>query len=281
MKRTLLSLSIFLLLCVVPVFAEQILRDLPYYDATFQGSGDLAYRDQRCKLDIYLPDMAEGEKLPVVVWFHGGGLSGGNKHFPAELKKQRFLIVAVSYRLSPKANCPDYIQDAAAAVAWTMKNIEKYGGDAKKVCVSGHSAGGYLTAMVAMDSQYLELFGCKNTEIAAAFPISGQMATHFQIMNERRGKNMVPYNPIVVDAYAPLALTARELPPMYLYVGDPKIEWKARVEENALLAAMIQMQKEHKTIEFHSFPDTDHGTVLRPAVEHLREIVNGMATVKK
>ena len=83
----------------------------------------------------------EGEKeRPVVVWFHGGGLSGGEKFIPNELKNCDMVVVAVNYRLLPKASLQDCIEDAAASVAWTFGQIGKYGGDPRKIYVSGHSA---------------------------------------------------------------------------------------------------------------------------------------------
>ena len=61
--------------------------------------------------------------------FHGGGLTSGNRHIPEQLKNQNIAVVAVNYRLGPKAVCPDYIDDAAASIAWVFKNIQNYGGD--------------------------------------------------------------------------------------------------------------------------------------------------------
>ncbi len=60
-------------------------------------------------------------------------------------------MIGVGYRLSPKVQHPVYIEDAAAAVAWTFRNIASYGGDPDKIFVTGISAGGYLTAMVGLD----------------------------------------------------------------------------------------------------------------------------------
>ena len=60
----------------------------------------------------------------TIVWFHGGGMEGGSKFVPRELTDQGFAVVAVNYRLSPKAKNPAYIEDAAEAVAWTFRNIE-------------------------------------------------------------------------------------------------------------------------------------------------------------
>lgn len=53
------------------------------------------------KLDVYYP---VGKKdFPTIVWFHGGGLEGGGKHIPEMFMNQGFAVVAVNYRLSPKA----------------------------------------------------------------------------------------------------------------------------------------------------------------------------------
>ncbi|MET0532696.1 MAG: alpha/beta hydrolase, partial [Steroidobacter sp.] len=88
------------------------------------------YQKEHCKLDIYYPKAARG--YATVVWFHGGGLTAGSRYFP-NLEDQGIALVAVSYRLSPKAKTASILEDTAASVAWVMKNIERYGGDPKKV----------------------------------------------------------------------------------------------------------------------------------------------------
>ncbi len=77
------------------------------------------------KLDIYYPE--NKKDFSTIVWFHGGGMEGGNKFIPKELREQGFAVVAVNYRLSPKAIILAYIEDAAEAVAWVFKNIEDGG----------------------------------------------------------------------------------------------------------------------------------------------------------
>ena len=102
--------------------AYKTLADIAYHGPDV---GD-DYARSRCKLDLYHP---EGLKdFATVVWFHGGGLTGGSRTVPQALKGNGFAVVAVDYRLSPKAMAPAYIEDAAAAVAWTFKNIESHGG---------------------------------------------------------------------------------------------------------------------------------------------------------
>ena len=108
-------------------------------DISYRLEGD-EYALSRCKLDLYVP--VGVKDFPTVVWFHGGGLTGGEHFIPDELKECGLGIVSVNYRLLPKSELEDCIDDAAASVAWTFKNIEKYGGSIKKIFVAGHSAGG-------------------------------------------------------------------------------------------------------------------------------------------
>ena len=129
------------------------LKDIAYISADDTS----AYRRERCKLDINMPVGKKGFK--TIVWFHGGGLEGGNKEFRPELMNSGIAQVAPNYRLFPRCKCPDYTRDAAAAVAWTIKHIAEYGGDPTQVYVGGHSAGGYLTLMLALDKRYLAEYG--------------------------------------------------------------------------------------------------------------------------
>ena len=130
------------------------------------------YIKSRCKLDIYYPTISKN--FASVVWFHGGGLRAGNKKVPSQLMEKGFAVIAVNYRLFPKVQCPVYIEDAAAAVAWTFKNIKKYGGSNDKIFVSGHSAGGYLTSMVGLDKSYLKAHSIDANKIA--FVLIGVMS---------------------------------------------------------------------------------------------------------
>lgn len=270
--------------CMTAVFADELpTRNVPYYSPDAAGSGNLEYRALRCMLDVYVPKNAAADaKLPVVVWFHGGGLSGGSKHEVSELTNHGIIVVSVNYRLRPVAKEPDYIEDAAAAVAWTFKNIEKYQGDPARIYVSGHSAGGYLTMMVGLDPRYMAAHGLKNTDIAGLFPISGQATTHFGIVADRKkaagiapDESVSRDNPIVVDAFAPMSYTNKVVSPIHFLCGDPAIEWPARVEENALIAAMLKTVKNHGVVEFRSFPGCNHGTCVKPALEYIWKSIQG------
>jgi len=78
-------------------------ESLPYRDSTHADS----YQQEKCLLDVYYP--THRKDAPVVVWFHGGGLTSGERSIPKGLQEQGVVVVAASYRLSPKAKSPAYI----------------------------------------------------------------------------------------------------------------------------------------------------------------------------
>ncbi len=83
------------------------------------------YMQEMCVFDFYYP--TDIKDFPTIVWFHGGGLTGGKRSIPVYLKDQGVAIIGVGYRLSPKVKAVECIKDAAAATAWAFKNIENYG----------------------------------------------------------------------------------------------------------------------------------------------------------
>jgi acetyl esterase/lipase len=247
-------------------------------DAEYRLVQDIAYREgnaltdymrERCRLDVYHPAGTNG--YATVVWFHGGGLTGGAKSVPEGLKEKGIAVVAANYRLSPGAKSPAYIEDAAAAVAWTFHNIERYGGSAKRIYVSGHSAGGYLTAMVGLDRRWLAAHQIDANSIAGLIPCSGQAITHFTIRAERGIGDKQP----VVDDLAPLYHVRKDAPPMLLITGDRELELLGRYEENAYLWRMMNVVG-HPHTELHELKGCDHGKMVEPGLPLLlRFVTNG------
>jgi acetyl esterase/lipase len=225
-----------------------------------------AYMKERCKLDIYFPENVDS--FITVVWFHGGGLTGGEKSIPERLKNHKLAVVAVNYRLSPKVKSPAFIDDAAAAVAWVFKNISKYGGDPKKIIVSGHSAGGYLACMIGLDKQYLAAYGIEANAIQKLVPFSGQMITHFIVRKERG----IPDTQPVVDEFAPLFHVRADAPPLYLITGNRELEMLGRYEENAYMCRMMKLSG-HKHTTLYELDGFDHGGMAEPAFDLLLKIL--------
>lgn len=219
------------------------------------------YARERCVLDVYAPaETPPGSGgFATVVWFHAGGLTSGEKWIPHRLRAKGIAIVAANYRLSPKVQAPVYIQDAAAAVAWTLDNIHRYGGDPDKVVVSGHSAGGYLAAMVGMDPTWLEPHGHHPDRLAGLAPISGHTITHFTVRAERG----IPGHQAVIDELAPQYHVRAEAPPIVVITGDRDHELLGRHEENAYFWRMLQVvgHPDATLVECKHF---DHSGVVAP-----------------
>lgn len=208
-------------------------KDLPYYSEKVTTNN--TYIKERCVLDLYYP--TNQKAFATVVWFHGGGLTSGNKEIPRALTKQGIAVVGVNYRLYPKVKAPTYIEDAAAAVAWVFKNIETYGGDASKIFISGHSAGGYLASMVGLDKSYLAVHNINADNIAGIIPFSGHTITHFTVRKERG----ISGNKPIIDSLAPLFHVRSDAPPLLLITGDRELEMLGRYEENAYMMRMMRV----------------------------------------
>lgn len=232
----------------------------------------IADPDARCRLDLRLPEGAQG--FATLVWFHGGGLTGGNRHFPKMDGGEGIALVAAGYRLAPPADSPDFIEDAAAATAWVIKNIGSYGGDPAKVFIGGHSAGAYLASLVGMDGRWLKPHGLSHRSVAGILSVSGQATTHFHV-KELRGIEGPPLRP-VIDAFAPLHHASAELPPVCLILGERRLEFKSRVEENELLAVTLR-HLGHPDVEFHELPGLDHDTVTDGAARLMPAFITRVA----
>jgi len=228
-----------------------ILTNLPY---KAEAAAD-DYERERPRLDLYLPG---GTGFPSIVWFHGGGLVGGNKDGAMSIGRsfaeEGIAVAAANYRLSPKVKFPAYVEDAAAAVAWVRATIGGHGGASNRVFVGGASAGGYLTSMIAMDASYLRRHGLDPSALAGFVPVSGQMVTHFTVRAERG----LGTNAIVADAAAPIHFTRPDGPPMLVIMGDR--DWPGRLEENQYFVA-LQKIAGNRRVDLLVVPDRTHGTI--------------------
>ena len=120
---------------------------------------DVAYgTDNAHRLDLFTP---VSKNFPVVIFVHGGSLTGGDKS-DADYGKVCDAFPAagvgcanVNYRLLPAAPWPAPAEDVAAAIAWVHANIAARGGDPKQLFLLGHSSGAMLVALVGADARLL------------------------------------------------------------------------------------------------------------------------------
>ncbi len=253
MNTKIFYLSTLLILLSHLVSAQDVKYKLEenvhYYSEEMNNSDD--YINKQCVLDIYYPE--NKKNFSTVIWFHGGGLTGGSKFIPERLKNQGLAVVSVEYRMYPKIKCPVYIEDAAAAVSWVFKNISKYGGDSTLIFISGHSAGGYLALMLGLDKKWLAANDVDADNIAGLIPFSGHTITHFTVREERG----IPGTQPVVDSLAPLYYVRADAPPLLLITGDRDKEMLGRYEENAYLWRMMQIVG-HPSTELYELEGYGH-----------------------
>ena len=276
MKKYLLTTLFFAFVIAVNAQQTQYATKLniPYYSEAINKSD--AYIKERCVLDIYYPENIKG--FATIIWFHGGGLTGGNKEIPEALKGKNVCVIGVSYRLSPKVNAPKYIEDAAAATAWVFKHINEFGGDSSLIFVSGHSAGGYLSLMIGLDKKWLNVYNIDANRIAGLIPLSGQAITHFTIRKERG----IADTQLLIDEFAPLYYVRADAPPLLLITGDREMELLGRYEENAYLARMMKIigHKQTRLLELQGYGHSMTEPAFPLLLNEVKRITDARSKIK-
>lgn len=149
------------------------------YRVTFQT--DIVYYEGpefepgRHTLDVYRP--VGVESAPVLMFVHGGGWSTGHKglygYIGRTFAERGYVTVVPNYRLSPAVQHPAHVRDVARAYAWTIDNVDTFGGDPSQIVLSGHSAGGHLVSLFALNERYLNDQGLDGSAIRGVIGLSG------------------------------------------------------------------------------------------------------------
>ena len=191
-----------------------------------------------CLLDMYLP---ESKRFKTVVDFHGGGLEAGDKGEKVFRKTGAYLaekgaaFIAVNYRMYPEAKFPDFIEDAAKAVAYIARQIASYGGSGE-IYVAGHSAGAYLTLMLCLDKRYLLREGVNGGEICGWLSDSAQTTVHFNVLRERGEDSRVER----LDDAAPLFFSDGNAAFSKLLLLSYEDDMPCRLTQNRLLCESLR-----------------------------------------
>ena len=145
---------------------------------------DIAYGEHGDfnKLDIVRPAGPVVPGRPVLLHIHGGAWMIGQKSKEAlplirHLAQRGWVVATINYRLSPAAKWPAHIVDAKRALAWVKAHIAEHGGDPNFIAVSGGSAGGHLTSLLALtpnDPAFQPGFEDVDTQVQAAVPFYGK-----------------------------------------------------------------------------------------------------------
>lgn len=190
-------------------------------------------------LDVYLPEGCDN--FPTFVYFHGGGIRSGSKSGNAASILAEYLpahgiaLVSAEYRMYPNAHYPEFLYDAAAAVAWAVKHMPEHGGNGK-VFVGGSSAGAYLSMMLCFCKKYLGLHRLGDAAPVGYIHDAGQPTAHFNVLDERG----IDSRRVIVDESAPLYHIGTEpsYPPMLFLVSDN--DMKNRYEQTMLVLSTMR-----------------------------------------
>ena len=187
---------------------------------------DIAYGpDPKQTVDIYLPQASAPDGAPVLVFAHGGAWTNGYKEWmgllaPA-ITSAGAALVSVSYRLAPQHKWDDIVDDCRKALAWVHQHIGEHGGDPQRIVIGGHSAGGHLMMLTALQIDKLEAAGVPSTSLMACVPLcapldirypdrkpgSGEERTHQMLL--RDASEAVQASPIThLHAGMPFTLLA-------------------------------------------------------------------------
>jgi acetyl esterase/lipase len=254
----------------------------------------------RLKLDVYRPEQppAAGERRPAVLQIHGGGWVIGDKReqgipLLSHLAANGWVGFNANYRLSPGATWPDHLVDLKRAVAWIREHADEYGVDPDFLAVTGGSAGGHLTAMVALtgnDPRYQPGFEDADTSIQAAVPFYGVFD-----FTDRQGVwhddvHRLFLEPIVVKAFldeepekfadaSPIDHVNPDAPPFFVLHGDK--DTLAPVEDARLFVELLREQSHSPVIyaelhgAHHAF-DIFMSVRAKPCIESVERFLHAV-----
>ncbi|HET6204533.1 MAG TPA: alpha/beta hydrolase [Planctomycetota bacterium] len=233
-------------------------RNLPYYS----GPGADPVRN---RLDLYLPE--GGKKFPFLLFFHGGAWMFGRKeiatHVGRALAARGIGVAAANYRLSPAVKHPEHARDAARAFAWLEAHAREYGGDPARLFAGGHSAGGHLAALLALDGKYLEEVGRSKRDLRGAIAMSGA----FEL--PPRGLNRVfPDDPEKRRDAEPASRVGEDAPAFLVVVAEGDLtdlreqgeRMRARLEEKGVPVEFFLAEGKTHVSEFRDVGAPGDGT---------------------
>ena len=180
------------------------------------------------KLNVFAP-RKKGKLKDVFIFVYGGTWNSGYKSLynflGNRMARKNMVTVIMDYPKSPGATYDVMAEDVAKSVKWVKDNIEKYGGDPNKIYISGHSAGGHLSALISVRNDYFDKLGMSNP-IKGTILIDAAGIDMYSYMKESKfpeGNTFVQTftnNPVAWKDASPLYHLSKTIPPMLIYVGE-------------------------------------------------------------
>ncbi|NEA28393.1 alpha/beta hydrolase [Actinomadura bangladeshensis] len=271
-------------LCLIPRKGVRVDRNIVYRE-----EGRL-----RLKLDVFRP-AEDGGLRPGLMQIHGGAWVIGDKREQGlpllnHMALQGWVGFNVNYRLSPRATWPEHLIDLKHFVAWYKEHAEEYGADPDFLCVTGGSAGGHLTALVALSAnepRFQPGFEDVDTTVQGAVPFYGVYnlleagpwpvpmgATH--IMEKMVVKKPFAENHEVYAQASPVSYISEDAPPFFVIHGSrdsliPAAEARRFVERlrDASKSPVIYAEMKGAQHAFDVFPSYRTARVIEAVERYL------------
>lgn len=212
-------------------------------------------------LDLYLPEVPEGTEIPLLIYFHGGGLEIGTKSdgngMYLELASNGLAIMTANYRMYPDVGFPVFIEDAAKAVSYSIQHINEYA-NCSSIWVGGISAGGYLSMMLHFNTSFLSACGVDESIIAGYIFDAGQPTVHFNVLRERG----IDTGAVRVDEAAPIYYLTDP------YVANLQQRFLVISAENDIPGRQQQNELLIRTMETHGYDSEQLEYKVMPGFTH-------------
>jgi acetyl esterase/lipase len=198
-----------------------VAANLPAAFGDYRRHADVPYgADPQHRLDVYVADKATVEPRPLIVFWHGGRWSDGDKtdyrFVGAALADLGYVAVLANYRHYPQVKMPGFMDDAARAALWAAAHAAEFGADAQRLYLMGHSAGAHLATLVTLDPRYFAAAGQPAPPIAGVIGLSGPY--DFLPLLEADVQDMFGPPPIYPESQ-PINFVRSDAPPMLLVHG--------------------------------------------------------------
>jgi arylformamidase len=236
-----------------------------------------ARASRRCSLDVpFGPtldetlDIFEADKpgAPVFVFIHGGYWRAfSSKDFSCVALGPQSLgvtTVVVNYSLCPKVGIDEITRQVRAALAWVLRNIDRYGGDPSRVAIGGHSAGGHLGAM-CLQTPWAEEYGLPRDPFTSAVLVSGLY--DLRPLRYSYLQPLIQLDERLVQRFSPLFAVRPCATPALITWGGAESEEFARQSESFHAAwqgagnrsELLAQEGAHHFAAIHGFEDPTSG----------------------
>jgi acetyl esterase/lipase len=245
---------------------EFLAANVPAVFGAYRRHADVSYgTDPRQRLDLYVPEKATSARTPVVVFWHGGRWSDGDKSqyrfVGAALTGLGCVAILPNYRHYPAVKMPGFMRDSALAAAWAA-NYAHESHDAKYFFLMGHSSGAHLATLLALDPRYFSAIGAV-PDITGVIGLSGPY--DFLPLLEADLQDMFG-PPDLYPLSQPINFVRADAPPMLLIDGE-RDETVAPKNSRNLAAAL---QAKGATVTLRMYPKLKHADTIAALSEPAR-----------